>query len=224
MKKPKYVLMGLTLASALVALGQSEAQAPATGAPAGGGKAPTKVGVMAAQSAILSTRDGQKALADLNKRMEPRKVELDKKAQEIRDLQDKLQRGGNAMADAAKRELQNSIDSKTKSYNRDMEDAQAEAEQEQHKMLDDLSGKMSKVIESYAAANGFAMILDDGNPNTPVLWVATTVEITKEIVDLYDKTYPVAAQPAGTGTPAGTKPSLPKPMTPTVPPTTKKQP
>jgi outer membrane protein len=220
--KRTLVITGLTLASAWIAMAQTDAQ-PAAAANAG--KVPTKVGVMAAQSALLSTHDGQRALQDMNKQLEPAKAVLDKKAQGIRELQDKLQRGGNAMADAAKLELQRTIELQTKAYNRDMEDAQAEAEQLQHKMLDDLSGKMQKVIENYAAANGYAVILDDANPQTPVLFVANAVEITKEIVDLYDKMYPVALP---TGTPAS-KPatSLPKPSAPTTPTTTpapKKQP
>src|ERR1700722_5084089 len=152
------VITGLTLASALAAMAQTDAPAasqPASQSAAGAnaGRIPTKVGVMAAQSALLSTHDGQRALQDMNKQLEPTKAAMDKKAQGIRELQDKLQRGGNAMADAAKLELQRTIELQTKAYNRDMEDAQAEAEQLQHKMLDDLSGKMQKVIESYAAAN-----------------------------------------------------------------------
>ncbi len=79
-------------------------------AAANAGRVPTKVGVMAAQSAILSTRDGQRALQEMNKHLEPTKAGMDKKAQEIRELQDKLQRGGNAMADAAKAELQRTIE------------------------------------------------------------------------------------------------------------------
>ncbi len=226
MKKRTLILTGFLLVGGWAATGQSEAQTTSQpAAAANAGRVPTKVGVMAAQSALLSTHDGQRALADMNKQLEPTKAGMDKKAQEIRELQDKLQRGGNAMADAAKAELQRTIEAKTKSYNRDMEDAQAEGEQMQHKMLDDLSGKMQKVIENYAAANGYAVILDDANPNTPVLFVANAVEITKEIVDLYDKMYPVTL-PTGT---APSKPvtSLPKPgapTTPVTPPATKKQP
>jgi len=224
-KKRTLVLTGFLIAGGLAAMAQSEAQptGQAPAAAANAGRVPTKVGVMAAQSALLSTRDGQRALQEMNKHLEPTKAGMDKKAQEIRELQDKLQRGGNAMADTAKAELQRTIEQKTKAYNRDMEDAQAEAEQEQHKMLDELSGKMQKVIENYAAANGYAVILDDANPNTPVLYVASAVEITKEIVDLYDKMYPVSL-PAGTPAPSKPATALPKPSAPTTPTTPKKQP
>ncbi len=150
----------------------------------------TKVGVIQAQSALLSTKDGQKAVAELDTRLAPRKKDLERKQAEVRELQDKLQRGGNAMAEPAKNELMRSIDQKTKSFNRDMEDAQAEAEQEQRKLLDNLSGKMMQTIDKYAQANGFSLILDVSNPNTPVLYASNTVDITKEIIDMYDKSAP----------------------------------
>ena len=62
--------------------------------------------------------------------------------------------------------------------------------QEQRKLLDELSGKMMQTIDKYAQANGFSLILDVSNPNTPVLYASNTVDITKEIIDLYDKAAP----------------------------------
>ncbi|MGD1091763.1 MAG: OmpH family outer membrane protein [Bryobacteraceae bacterium] len=180
----------------------------------------TKVGVIQAQSALISTKDGQKAVAELDTRLAPRKKDLERKQAEIKDLQDKLQRGGNAMAEPARNDLMRSIDLKTKSFNRDMEDAQAESQQEQRKLLDDLSQKMMAVIDKYAQSNGYSLILDVSNPNTPVLYAANAVDITKEIIDLYDKS---ASSPAAA--PAKPAAAPPKPaMPPATPPAAKKQP
>ena len=183
-----------------------------------GAQTVNKVGVIQAQSALISTKDGQKAVADLETRLAPRKKDLEKKQTEIRELQDKLQRGGNAMAEAAKNDLMRTIDQKTKSFNRDMEDAQAEADQEQRKLLDELSGKMMQTIDKYAQANGFSLILDVSNPNTPVLYASNTVDITKEIIDMYDKSGPMP--PAS----AAPKPAAAPPKPAVAPPAVKKQP
>ncbi len=198
-------------------------------------QAPNKVGVIQIQSAIVSTKDGQKAAAELETRLGPKRKELEKKQAEIKDLQDKLQRGGNAMAEVAKQDLMRTIDQKTKSFNRDMEDAQAEYDQEQRKLLDELGQKMMQVIDKYAAANGYSVILDVSNPQTPVLYASNGIDITKDIIDLYDKAAPSAApaKPAAAPAPAAPKPaatpapapSIPKPApAPTTPPPVKKQP
>lgn len=168
---------------------------------------PSKIGVIEIQTAMVSTRDGQKAAAELNSKLAPRKKELDAKAAEIRTLQDQLQRGGDKMADAAKQDLMRNIDAKTKVYNRDMEDARSEAEDEQRKLLQDLSGKMMQVIDRYAQANGFSIILDVSNPNTPVMFASNTVNITKDIIAEYDKANP------GMGT-AAPAPAAPRPAAP----------
>ena len=231
MKKRILALIGLSLAAVVAAsaqpVAQSENKVAAGSAPAPAvTHTPTKIGVIQAQTALVNTRDGQRAISEMNARLDPTRKAIEKKAADIRELQDKLQRGGNAMAEAARAETQRNIDTKTKAYNRDMEDAQAEAQAEQQKLLDELGQKMSTVIDKYAQANGYSVILDVSNPNTPVLYAANTVDITKDIVDLYDKTYPAAGTPA---TSTSTKPAsmAPKPAaTPasTTPVTQKKQP
>jgi outer membrane protein len=172
---------------------------------------PTKVGVIQIQTALVSTKDGQKAVQDLESRMAPKQREMERKRTELQELQDKLQKGGNAMAQAAKDDLARTIDQKTKSYNRDMEDARAELDTEQRKLLEDLSGKMQVAIDKFALANGYAVILDVSNQNGNVLYVASGVDITKDIIDLYDKTNPSAP---GSSTPTTKPAATPAPKAP----------
>jgi len=208
----------MTLLSAGIAL----AQAPAA-APAAASAPPTKVAVIQIQAALAATKEGQKAAADLEVKLSPRKKELDGKQAEIKDLQERLQRGGNTLSDSAKEDLTRNIDTKTKSYNRELEDAQAELEQEQQKVVGTLGQKMMAVIDKYAQQNGFAIVLDVSSQNTPVLYASNTVDITKEVIDLYDKTVftatptaaPGAARPAAppANRPAATPPPAAAPKT-----------
>ena len=209
--------------------GMAHAQAPAAAAAA---STPTKVGVIQIQAALAATKEGQKAAAEMETKMGPRKKDLDGKQAEIKDLQEKLQRGGNTLADNAKEELTRNIDSKTKSYNREIEDAQAELEVEQQKIVSVLGQKMMAVIDKYAQQNGFAVILDVSNQNTPVLFAATAVDITKDFIDIYDKTVftqtPTGAPPARTVAPTpaprpAAPPAAPKPIVPLTPAPGKKQ-
>lgn len=173
---------------------------------------PTKVGVIQIQAALTATKEGQKAAAELETRMAPRKKELEAKQAEIKDLQEKLQKGGLTLSDSAKEDMTRGIDTRTKSFNRDVEDAQAELEQEQQKIVNALGGKMMQVIDKYAQANGFAIVLDVSSQNTPVLYAANQVDITKEVIDLYDKTI---FTPAPATTAAPVKPAAaPRPAAP----------
>jgi outer membrane protein len=167
--------------------------------------APGKVGIIHVQNAILSTKDGQKAATELQTKFAPKKAELDKKQADLAGLQDQLRKGNATMSEDAKAKLMRDIDANTKSLNRETEDAQADLDQEQGKLMQDLGQKLMAVLDKYAKDNGFAVILDVSNPQTPVLWASNAVDITNEIVQLYDKNNPASM----TATPSASRAAAP---------------
>jgi len=180
---------------------------------------PTKVAIIHVQNAILSTKDGQKAATDLQGTFAPKKADLDKKQQDIAALQDTLKKGSTTMSDDAKTKLMRDIDASTTRLNRETQDAQADLDEAQGKLMQELGNKMMAVVEKYATQNGFALVLDVSNPQTPVLWAASSVDITNDIVKLYDQAYPPGSTgPAKPAAPASAKPSAPAPQTKTAPP------
>jgi outer membrane protein len=180
---------------------------------------PTKIGVINLQQAIPATAQGQTAVAKLQKDfVEPRTKALEAMQGEIKDLNEKLQRGGNILSQTAKDDLQGSITQKTKIFNRAVEDYEADAEEQQRKLLSDLSAKFQTVMLQFGRDNGFAVILDAGNQNSGLVWNADSVEITQAVVDAYDKANPSSgpapAKPVtGVKPPAtiGVKPATPPP-------------
>ncbi|MGA9626194.1 MAG: OmpH family outer membrane protein, partial [Bryobacteraceae bacterium] len=183
MKKHLVVLSVLVLGVAALAQAQ--------------GQVPTKIAVINVQTAILSTKDGQKAAADLQTTFSPRQQDLEKKQAELTALQDQLRKGSATMSDEAKTKLMRDIDATTTRVNRDTQDARSDLDEAQGKLMQELGGKMMAVMEKYATQNGYAVVLDVSNPQTPVLWAASAVDITNDIVKLYDQAYPgTAAAPA----------------------------
>jgi len=182
--------------------------------------APTRVGIIHIQNAIMATRDGQKAAGDLNAKIEPKRKELESRQNAIAALQQELNKGSNTMAEEKRLQMTREIDQKTKSLTRASEDAQAELEQDQNRILNELGQRVMVVIEKYARENGYSLILDVSSQQTPVLYAANGTDLTKDIVELYDKNAPPPA-------PATAKPVVPLPSAakpPALPPATKKQP
>ena len=170
---------------------------------------PAKVAIIHVQNAILQTKDGQKAAADLQARFAPKKADLDKKQADIAALQDTLRKGSATMSEEAKAKLMRDIDANNKSLQRDTEDAQADLDQEQGKIMQELGNKVMAVLEKYATANGYALVLDVSNQQTPVLWASQTIDITTDIVKLYDQANPGTAAPAAAKPPVGAAPARP---------------
>jgi outer membrane protein len=175
-----------------------------------------KVAIINIQGAIISTKDGQKAASELNAKTQPKKKELEGKQNEINGLQDQLNKGQNTMSETAKNDLYKNIEAKKKGLQREMEDAQADLEADQNKLLQQLGQKILAVIQRYSVDNGYSMVLDVGNQNTPVIWASPSIDITKEIIELYDKSTASASGSAPAPTPAP-KPAAPKPAAPKPP-------
>jgi outer membrane protein len=148
---------------------------------------PQKIGIINIQQAIISTKDGQKAASDLQAKYAPKKAELEKKQNDITQLQDQLRKGSNTMSEDAKEKLMRDIDEATKSLNRDREDDQAALDQDQNKLLQQLGQRMMQILIKYGHDNGYALILDVSSAQTPVLFSANGSDITQDIIALYDK-------------------------------------
>lgn len=170
--------------------------------------APTKVGIIHIQNAIIGTKDGQVAAKSLEERFMPRRKEVEKKQADIGAMQNQLRASSNTASEDVKNKLMRDIDVKQKSLQRDAEDFQAEVDQEQQKVLGELGGKIMAVIDKFATDNGYALVIDVSSQQSPVLYAATAIDITREIVALYDKNAPSAAKPpAPAATPAAVPPA-----------------
>ncbi len=147
-----------------------------------------KVGVISVQGAIVGTKDGQKASQELDAKFVPKKKDFDARQSELAQLQEQYNKGGNLMSEDKRNQLARDIDEKKKRLERDTQDAQEELQGEQQRVLQGLGQRMMAVIEKYAKDNGYTMILDVSNPNTPVLYASSGIDITQDIISLYDKT------------------------------------
>jgi outer membrane protein len=66
---------------------------------------------------------------------------------------------------------------------------------------------MVDVLDRYARENGYSVVLDSSAQSTPILYASTQIDVTQDIVRLYDQAYPVKAAAAATQPkPAAAKP------------------
>jgi len=234
-------MLAVALATAAVAQTGSTPTAPATttsSTPATSANS-AKVGIVNIQQAIVATNEGAHDFDALQKKFEPRRVELQNLSTEVENLKKQLSTQGDKMNDDARNNLVNSIASKQKSLQRQAEDAQNDFQQQQQEIAERILQKMAPVIETYAKANGYGMLLDSSNPwpQGPLLWATPGVDLTKAVVDAYNSQSTVAppaaapkpttsgstkpagttAKPAGTTAGAASKPAAGKAGTPSKP-------
>ena len=166
---------------------------------ASAGQAQTKFATVNINGALIGTREGQKAVAELNAKQASKSKEFERKQNEILTLQDQLNKGANTLNEAAKNALNASIAAKKKTFQREMEDAQADFQTDEQKILQQLGEKILAVVRRYAQDNGYTMVLEASTNSNVVLYASANIDITKDIIELYDKGAasppPASAQP-----------------------------
>ena len=185
-----------------------------TGAAANTGSAAAgpKIGIINIQQAIIGTNEGQRDFSALQKKFEPKQNELNALNKEIENLQNQLRTQGEKMNDDARNTLTKNIETKQKTLQREAEDAQGDFQNQQGEIANRIGGKLMEVIDKYAKQNGYQMILDVSNPQSPVLWANNQTDVTKDIVEAYNAQSGVAAPPAPAAG-ASAAPSAPRPQT-----------
>ncbi len=179
---------------------------------------PAKIGTISIQQAIVGTKDGQKAVQQLQTKIEPKRKELEAKQAQIAQMEDQQRKSANTASADTLRKLGNDIEQNKTSLKRMAEDAEADSQMEQGKLLNDLGGRIMQVLDKYSRDNGFTIILDVSNQQTsPVLWVANGVDITADVIRLYDNSAPSTIAPTPAAAPA-------KPVPPAAVPPAKKTP
>lgn len=224
MAKFRIVAIGLSIALGTAAFGQGAATPATSAAPTPTGPVPTKIGVVNIQQAIGECAEGKKEIDALQQKFNPKQAELKNMSDEVESLKKQYQAQADKLSDDEKSSRAKAIDTKQKSLQRNFEDAQAEFQQAEQEVINRIGSKMVTVLEKYANANGYAVVLDVSNPQTsPVLWATQASVITKDLVDAYDKENPAGisapapkpAGSAGTATRPATAPTRPATPAPT---------
>jgi outer membrane protein len=182
----------------------------------------TKVGTINIQEAVVGSNEGQRDFGALSKKLEPKQNELKSQNDELESLQKQLQTQGDKLNEEARATLVKQIETKKKSFDRAVQDAQEDAQGQQKEIFTRILQKMAPSIIKYAQDNGLGMIIDTSNPwpQSPVLWAdEPKIDITKPVVEMYNAQSGIPAPaPAGAAKPAAPKPAAPKPAPSTAPP------
>jgi outer membrane protein len=175
--------------------------------------ASSKVGVINIQAAIASTAEGKQAAAELQSQFAPRSTELQNLQKQIEELRARLQTGQSTLSDEEKARLAREGDQLTRAFQRKQQEFQDDSNDAQQEVVNRIGRKIVDVLNKYSKENAYSVVLDTSSQTTPVLYAANQIDVTQDIIRLYDQSYPVkaAAGAAPRTTPA------PKPATPATP-------
>ncbi len=195
------ILAGACLISTVAASAQATASPSSPGSVASG-----KVGVIAIRQAIGGTAEGKLAQAELQSQLAPRQNEIEALNKQINDLQQRLSSSAGKLSPEEDARLRQQGQRLAQRLERMNTEYQEDANASLGDITERIGRKMVDVLDRYSRENGFVVVLDTSGQNSPILFASTQIDVTQDIIRLYDQAYPVKA---GATTPA--KPAAPKP-------------
>ena len=199
MKRMKLIRDGAVMKAVAIgtmALGLGTSALLAQAKPTNGGETGAKVATINMRAAIANTSEGKQAAAQLETEFTVRRKELEDLNKKINDLQQRLTTGSTTLSDEEKQRLTLEGQRMTRQLDRRQNEFQEDLTDAQSDVISRIGRRMVEVLGKYAPSNGYGAVLDNSPQSTPVMYAS--VDITQEIVKLYDQTYPVKSAAGAT--------------------------
>lgn len=198
--KVRYLL--LTALAVLLVIPAAWAQAgSATSGPSG------KVAVISLQEAITGTTEGKQASQQLQAQFAPRRSEVQSIGKQIQDIQQRLQTGANTLSAEEQARLNREGTELQRRGQRDEQDLEQDMQDASQDAINRIGQKMMPLVKKYAQQNGYGVVIDTSSQNTPVIYSSEQMDITQQIIRLYDEAYPAKAATPPAAHPGTNKPS-----------------
>ena len=185
------------------------------GAPA---SAPATAGTVtvAFNAAVLQTAEAQRELNALQTKYAPRQAQIKSLNDEVTELQKQLQAAGDKLSDTERANREQTLSTKEKQLQRDADDFKADSQTDSQQVFQNVAQKMYTFLQTYAQQHGYAMVIDRGTNEAPVIWyAAANLDITDALVKAYNAQSGVAAPAAsGAAKTAPASPQRPRPVAP----------
>jgi outer membrane protein len=188
----------VALAATLCLAGTSAVRAQNAAAPAGG----NKIAILNVRQAIVATAEGKQASAELQSQFAPRQNELESLNKQINDLRQQIAANANTWSDEQKARAQAQGQRLAQQLDRKQNEMQEDVNAAQSDVVDRIGRKMMDVLDRYARENGYVAVFDSSAQNSPIVYAANTIDVTQEIIRLYDQAYPVKSAAAPAAKPA----------------------
>ncbi len=164
---------------------------------------PAKVAVIAFEQGVVATNEGQRAVADIQKKYEPKKDAIQAQSAEVDSLKKQYQALPATLSDEERASRLKAIDTKEKALQRDVEDAQNAYNTDVQEAYGKVAQKFGGTAVKYAQEHGFTLLLNIGGQQQlpTVLWWQQTTDITQAAIDAYNVASGVAPLPPPTPAP-----------------------
>ncbi len=152
-----------------------------------------KIGVMDMQQAMNKTNKGKAIVAKMKKKRQKEYGILQKKNNELKKMSAELKQDAFMLDATTRAAREDKLRKLTRDLKRYQEDASSELIELQKMSAEAMYRDLSKVLNEYAAKEGYTVIFEGGRqaPGVPgsIVYYDDTVDITDKIIELFNKKF-----------------------------------
>lgn len=206
------VALGLLVVTGTPSFAQAPAPAPATAkpaapavqapAPAAPAPAPValpfpegaKIAFVVLQRVVAESAEGRAASGRVQALQQKKVAELNERQKAAQGLQEKLDKSGAVMSEAARVDLTKQVERANVDIQRATQDAQAEVQELQQQLQEEFQRRIAPIIEAVGKERGLHYIFN--GPDSGLVWADAALDITNDVVKKFDQMKPAPAPPA----------------------------
>jgi len=142
-----------------------------------------KIAVVNLDEALATSQAGKAALAQLKTKFEAREKSLGQQGEDLKKIQEDLQKKSVALSQDAMRSQVADFEAKAKKYMDDRNKLQQEEQETQQQILQPLLTRLQKVMTDYAKKNGYTVVVEARS----VPYFDSALDITAALRQEFDK-------------------------------------
>ncbi len=167
--------------------------APAPAAPQAAAPAPApvlpfpegaKIAFVVLQRVVAESNDGKQASAKVQALQQRKVAELNERQKTLQGLQEKLDKSGAVMSEAARADLGKQVERTQVDLQRATQDAQQEVQELQQQLQEEFQRRIAPIIEAVGKEKGLHYIFN--GPDSGLVWADAALDITTEVVKKFD--------------------------------------
>lgn len=148
-----------------------------------------KMGFVNTLEVLYGTEEGKREIGKVEQFMADKQKEFETKNSELEKLKEQFAAQQRTLNPETRTEMQRAMEEQDRQMKRFQEDTQLEINRRRDELLGRMAMKIQKIIDAYAEQNKYAVVFlrDESQP-----YVAPSLDITQEIIRIYNQQNPVA--------------------------------
>jgi outer membrane protein len=148
-----------------------------------------KIGFIDMRQILILSDAGKEAALELQEFVKKKKTVIDEKEKELKKLQEELQKLKPVLTERAYKEKEIEGQRKYREYKRFIDDFKEEARMKEQQHEKRLIPEVLKLIQEIGEKDGYTMIVETGVYNPGVAYFKKSQDITKKIIQEFNKVY-----------------------------------